>query len=78
MPRKLWANQPFMAQLTIGTGLGGGVVYEGQLIDGQNGAGLEAGHIWIPEGMFLKHARQFVPGVDSFLTKPPTCGCGRQ
>lgn len=36
--------------LTIGTGIGGGVVYDGKLIEGYRSAGAELGHITIREG----------------------------
>ena len=36
--------------LTIGTGIGGGIVFDGQLIEGYRCAGAELGHITIREG----------------------------
>ena len=36
--------------LTIGTGVGGGMVFDGQLIEGYKSAGAELGHITIREG----------------------------
>ena len=36
--------------LTIGTGIGGGIVYDGKLIEGYRSAGAELGHVTIREG----------------------------
>ena len=36
--------------LTIGTGIGGGIVFDGKLIEGYKSAGAELGHITIREG----------------------------
>ena len=44
-------GQPFTVTLTVGTGLGGGVVLGGQLIRGAFGAAAEVGHmILVPDG----------------------------
>lgn len=40
-------DSPSMIMLTLGTGVGGGVVVDGQLIDGVNSFGSECGHIII-------------------------------
>ena len=55
-----------MALLAPGTGLGGGVVINGQLLRGARGMGGELGHIEIVHD-------PFVPG-----TKQPPCGCGQK
>ena len=44
-------GQPFTVTLTVGTGLGGGVVLDGQLIRGAFGAAAEVGHVCVvPDG----------------------------
>ena len=44
-------GQPFTVMLTVGTGLGGGVVLGGQLIRGAFGVAAEVGHInVVPDG----------------------------
>ena len=44
-------GQPFTVTLTVGTGLGGGVVLAGELVRGAFGAAAEVGHmILVPEG----------------------------
>ena len=49
----------------VGTGLGGGVVQNGQVIRGAAGMAGELGHIWLPlEGLLA-------PGQPI-----PTCNCG--
>ena len=54
-----WNNVPFVKTLsqyqssilfTIGTGIGGGIVFDGKLIEGYRCAGAELGHITIREG----------------------------
>ena len=42
-----------MLFLTIGTGIGGGVIYNGQLLEGHNFEGFEFGHIIIKENGLL-------------------------
>ena len=50
----------------IGTGLGGGVIVDGEVVKGRLGFGGELGHVFIPY--------QRIPGVDGIQ---PVCGCGR-
>ncbi len=39
-----------MVMITLGTGLGGGIVFDGELFEGNKGAGAEPGHMVIKEG----------------------------
>ncbi len=50
----------------IGTGLGGGVIAEGQVIKGSRGFGGELGHVLLPY--------QGIHGIDGLI---PQCNCGR-
>ena len=50
----------------IGTGLGGGVIAEGNVIRGRKGFGGELGHVLIPY--------QNIPGIEGMK---PLCNCGR-
>ena len=50
----------------IGTGLGGGVITEGNVVKGRVGFGGELGHVLIPY--------QSIPGIDGLV---PHCNCGR-
>jgi glucokinase len=50
----------------IGTGLGGGVVIDGRVVEGRNGFGGEVGHVLIPCGQ--------IPELKGL--RPP-CNCGR-
>jgi predicted NBD/HSP70 family sugar kinase len=50
----------------IGTGLGGGVIIDGQVVKGRKGFGGELGHVLIPY--------QSIRGVDGVK---PECNCGR-
>ena len=50
----------------IGTGLGGGVIVEDNIIVGKNGFGGELGHVMIPF--------QMIPGIADLK---PVCNCGR-
>jgi predicted NBD/HSP70 family sugar kinase len=50
----------------IGTGLGGGVILEGNVVKGRKGFGGELGHVLIPY--------QSIPGIDGLK---PLCNCGR-
>lgn len=52
--------------LVIGTGLAGGLVYRGNLIEGSNGAAGEFGHIPIVAHLLQQHGLPVL-----------TCGCGR-
>ena len=52
--------------LVIGTGLAGGLVYRGNLIEGFNGAAGEFGHVPIPAHLLQRHDLPVLP-----------CGCGR-
>lgn len=50
----------------VGTGLGGGVIIEGNVVKGRKGFGGELGHVLIPY--------QSIPGVSGIK---PACNCGR-
>jgi glucokinase len=50
----------------IGTGLGGGLVIDGRVVEGRNGFGGEVGHVLIP--------CEAIPELEG--TRPP-CNCGR-
>ena len=50
----------------IGTGLGGGVIVEGEVVKGRKGFGGELGHVLIPY--------QSIPGIEGLR---PDCNCGR-
>ena len=50
----------------IGTGLGGGVIVEGNVVKGRGGFGGELGHVLIPY--------QSIPGIEGIV---PKCNCGR-
>jgi len=50
----------------IGTGLGGGVIVEGNVVKGRKGFGGELGHVLIPY--------QSIPGTEGLH---PACNCGR-
>jgi predicted NBD/HSP70 family sugar kinase len=50
----------------IGTGLGGGVIVEGNVVKGRKGFGGELGHVLIPY--------QSIPGIEGLV---PNCNCGR-
>ena len=50
----------------IGTGLGGGVIIEGNVLRGRKGFGGELGHVLIPY--------QNIPGIEGMK---PECNCGR-
>ena len=50
----------------IGTGLGGGVIVEGNVVRGRRGFGGELGHVLIPY--------QRIPGIEGIT---PECNCGR-
>jgi glucokinase len=50
----------------IGTGNGGGVILEGNVVKGKNGFGAELGHVLIPY--------QSIAGIDGIN---PECNCGR-
>ena len=48
---RCWRNDPDVVFVTLGTGVGGGIVAGGNLIHGVSGAGGEIGHITVdPEG----------------------------
>lgn len=47
----LGKGSPNLVILTLGTGLGGGWVYQGKLFNGYKGSGMEAGHVtYLPNG----------------------------
>ncbi len=51
----------------IGTGLGGGVIIEGNVVKGRKGFGGELGHVLVPY--------QSIPGTEGMK---PDCNCGRR
>jgi glucokinase len=52
--------------VVIGTGLGGGVIIDGNVVKGRKGFGGELGHVLIPF--------QSIPGIEGMR---PQCNCGR-
>jgi predicted NBD/HSP70 family sugar kinase len=52
--------------IVIGTGLGGGVILDGNVVKGRKGFGGELGHVLIPY--------QSIPGIEGMK---PQCNCGR-
>jgi glucokinase len=52
--------------IVIGTGLGGGVIIDGNVVKGRKGFGGELGHVLIPF--------QSIPGIEGMR---PQCNCGR-
>jgi predicted NBD/HSP70 family sugar kinase len=52
--------------IIVGTGLGGGVILDGNVVKGKNGFGGELGHVLVPY--------QSVAGIDGLV---PKCNCGR-
>jgi hypothetical protein len=42
-----------MVFVTLGTGVGGGIILNGSILAGSNGAGGEIGHIFVNELFFL-------------------------
>lgn len=50
----------------VGTGHGGGIIMDGQVIKGRKGFGGELGHVLIPSHM--------IPGIEGLV---PLCNCGR-
>jgi glucokinase len=52
--------------IVIGTGNGGGIILEGNVIKGKNGFGGELGHVLIPY--------QSIAGIEGMI---PQCNCGR-
>ena len=59
-------DQDVVVGLVIGTGLAGGMVYRGNLIEGSSGAAGEFGHIPIAAHLLQRHELPILP-----------CGCGR-
>jgi predicted NBD/HSP70 family sugar kinase len=59
-------NRATSLSAIIGTGLGGGVITEGQVVKGRNGFGGELGHVLIPY--------QSIRGIEGLQ---PYCNCGR-
>src|SRR3954463_3866808 len=43
-------GEPFVVMLTVGTGLGGGIVVDGHMYRGRNGIAAEFGHMTVEEG----------------------------
>jgi glucokinase len=52
--------------IVIGTGNGGGIILEGNVVKGKNGFGGELGHVLIPH--------QSIAGIEGMI---PQCNCGR-
>ncbi len=52
--------------IIVGTGLGGGVILDGNVVKGKNGFGGELGHVLVPY--------QSISGIDGLV---PKCNCGR-
>ena len=52
--------------IVIGTGLGGGVIIDGNVVKGRKGFGGELGHVLLPY--------QSIPGIEGMK---PQCNCGR-
>lgn len=50
----------------VGTGLGGGVILDGNVVQGRKGFGGELGHVLLPY--------QSIPGIEGLV---PMCNCGR-
>ncbi len=59
-------SQETSISAVIGTGLGGGVIVEGNVVKGKMGFGGELGHVLIPY--------QSIPGIEGIH---PACNCGR-
>jgi glucokinase len=59
-------GQATSVSIVIGTGLGGGVILDGNVIKGRKGFGGELGHVLIPY--------QSIAGIDGMT---PRCNCGR-
>jgi glucokinase len=59
-------NRGTSVSAIIGTGLGGGVILDGQVVTGRKGFGGELGHVLIPY--------QSIPGISGLK---PECNCGR-
>jgi predicted NBD/HSP70 family sugar kinase len=59
--------QPSSISAIVGTGLGGGVIIEGNVLKGRKGFGGELGHVLLPY--------QSIPGVEGLI---PDCNCGRR
>ena len=63
----LFANRPATSiSAIIGTGLGGGVIVDGNVVKGRSGFGGELGHVLIPY--------QSIPSIAGLT---PRCNCGR-
>src|SRR5215467_7512056 len=52
--------------IIIGTGNGGGIILDGNVVKGKNGFGGELGHVLVPYGS--------IAGIDGMV---PRCNCGR-
>ena len=59
-------NQATSISAIIGTGLGGGVIIDNQVLKGRHGFGGELGHVLLPY--------QHIPGLEK---SSPPCNCGR-
>ena len=74
MPARSGATSPSSARsrtatsisAIVGTGLGGGVIVDGNVVKGRHGFGGELGHVLIPY--------QSIKGIDGLV---PQCNCGR-
>ncbi len=60
------SNKATSISAIIGTGLGGGVIVEGEVVKGRAGFGGELGHVLIPF--------RGIPGAETLV---PECNCGR-
>lgn len=72
------SNEPkTMVMATIGTGVGGGIVFRGELLEGRTG---EIGHLQVDTGLLLtlpeEESRNYFPFRS--LNLRATCSCGRQ
>ena len=59
-------NQATSISAVIGTGLGGGVIVNGEVVKGRNGFGGELGHVLVPYG-----------SIADLNGATPICNCGR-
>lgn len=60
------ASKETSVSVVIGTGLGGGIILDGNVVKGRKGFGGELGHVLIPY--------QSIPGTEGLQ---PNCNCGR-
>src|SRR3954468_19768847 len=65
-------GEPFVVMLTVGTGLGGGIVVDGHMYRGRNGIAAEFGHMTVEEGGRRCGCGRAVGGGGGARR----CGCG--